>query len=374
MARFCVKCGSRLEPDARFCDECGAPVRTATRAQTAQPARATPCPAPAAAAAVPLDINWRRAGLWSGVGVAVLVVVGGVAAFLAMPPSTPSTTDLGGLVNADKAKVVEATCLGNFAYEKSPVVVGAFDVNTQQWMQVLTQAGIYGPPQAVTNAFLLGGGQQYSHTALGEKKIHDGKLCFADGLTVSTVQFAKPVKIGKQWHTQGSYTYTYRNADTWIQSPEAQRAVPQRFANMPKTAYVSLVKSEHGWQFDNGMAANDGLALANAMRERMDATPEVHGGLFSSIADAVSAMFRSRPALVGKWRDDEGLGDAIEFTHDSAIMNGRPTPVTFETDHKDDKRIYLMRAGARIGTVELIDNDHLEISFGFGTARFHRAG
>ena len=55
-------------------------------------------------------------------------------------------------------------------------------------------------------------------------------------------------------------------------------------------------------------------------------------------------------------------------------MNGRPTPVTFETDHKDDKRIYLMRAGARIGTVELIDNDHLEISFGFGTARFHRAG
>ncbi|MBB5463075.1 zinc-ribbon domain-containing protein [Paraburkholderia sp. Cpub6] len=372
MARFCVKCGSGVGSDARFCDECGAPVRARTPAHAAQPPTAIPRTQLAAA---PIDINWRRVGLLGGVGVAVLLVAGGVAAFFAMPPSTPSAADLGELLNADKTTVANATCLSDFAYEKNTVVVGGFDINTKQLLQVLTEAGIYGPPKPVTNGFLFGGGQQYSHTALGEKKIRDGKLCFADGLTVVTVQFAKPVRIDERWRAQGSYNYTYRHADAWIQTPEAQRAEPERFADLPKSAHIALVKNEYGWQLDNGTPIGSGFGLPNALQNRADNIDASSGdGLFQRITSAVSAMFGSRPRLVGKWRDDQGSGDSIEFTRDGAILGGNGAPVTVETDHADSKRTYLTRAGVRLGTIELIDNDHLQISFGFGTARFHRVG
>lgn len=365
MARFCVKCGSGLDPDARFCDECGAPVRARPAAQATTLAAVT-------TSATPVDINWRKVGLWSGIGAAVLLVAGGVAAFLAMPPSTPSASELTDLLNADKAKVANATCLGNFAYGKNPVVVGGFDTSTLQWLQVLSKAGIYGPPQPVANPFLFGGGQQFSHTPLGEKKIHDGKLCFADGLTVSAVEFTKPVKIGERWHTQGSYGYTYRNADAWIQTPEAQRAEPDRFANLPKTTFVSLVKGDHGWQFDNGMATSDDPGLLNGMQGRVNSSASTGGGFFSKIANAVSGLFAARPAYIGKWRDDDSSGTVVEFTRENAIFDGHSTPVTYEADHQDSKRIHLMRGGIAVATIRLIDNDHIEFSLGFGGARLHR--
>jgi hypothetical protein len=369
MARFCVKCGSGLDPDARFCEECGAPVRARTPAQTAQIAAGLPRPA---AAAVPLDIDWRKAALWSAVGVALLVGVGGVAVFLALPPSTPSASDLGELLNADKTTVADATCLSNFAYGKNPVVVGGFDVQTQQWMQMLSGAGIYGPPQPVANTF-FGGGQQYSHTALGEKKIHGGKLCFADGMTVMAVQFAKPLKTNGLWHTQGTYSYTYRNADAWTQAPEAQRLEPEHFANLPKTASVSLVKGEHGWQLDNAMALNGNAELKNAIQGRTNSNVSASSGLLGKIVGAVSSLFGLKPTLIGTWRSDD-TGETIEFTRDGAITNGHSQPITFEADQQDNERIYLVNAGVRLGTVEFIDHDHLTISYGLGNARFHRVG
>ena len=372
MGRFCVKCGSGLDPDARFCDECGSPVRPRTATTLAVGMQRS---APTGAA-VALDINWRKVGLWSGIGAAVLLVAGGIAAFLAMPPSTPSASDLTGLLNADKSKVADATCLGNFAYGKNPVVVGGFDANTLQWLQVLSRAGIYGPPQPVTNAFMFGGGQQFSHTALGEKKIHDGKLCFADGLTVTAVEFTKPVKAGERWHTQGSYSYTYRNADAWTQTPEAQRAEPNRFANLPKTTYVSLVKGDHGWQFDNGAASNDGLALLNnmqrGMQAQMSSQSHASGGLFSKIADAVSGLFGSRPAYIGKWREENTIGGVIEFTRDSATVEGNTTNVTYEADKRDNKQFFVKHDGATVAVIKVIDNDNLEFSLGFGGARLRR--
>ncbi|NIE64363.1 zinc ribbon domain-containing protein [Burkholderia sp. Ax-1719] len=386
MARFCVKCGSKLDPDARFCDECGAPVQARRAANVASAAHATtaasgtPRPGSAGAAvapaAVPLDINWRKVGLWSGVGVAVLLVAGGVAAFLAMPPSTPSASDLTDLLNADKTKVASATCLSNFPYGKNPVVVGGFDANTLQWLQVLSRAGIYGPPQPVTNAFMFGGGQQFSHTALGEKKIRDGKLCFADGLTVTSVEFTKPVKIGERWHTQGSYGYTYRNADAWTQTPEAQRAEPNSFANLPKTTYVSLVKGDHGWQIDNGTSANDELALLNSlqggMQGRARSESHSHGGLFSKIATAVSGLFGSQPPYVGKWREGNTVSSVIEFTRDSATFEGNTTTVEYVADKQDSKQFYLKHDGANFALVKVIDHDTLEFSLGFGSERLHR--
>jgi hypothetical protein len=370
MARFCVKCGSGLDPDARFCDECGAPVRTRT------PAHAAPLPTntrPPQPAAEPVEISWRKVGLVGVIGMAVLLVGGGVAAFLAMPPTTPSAVDLGELLNADSTMVANATCLSDFAYAKNPVVVSGFDIHTQQWLQVLSKAGIYGAPQPVNNGFLFGGGQQYSHTALGEKKIHDGKLCFADGLTVATVQFDKPVKIDGRWHTQGSYQYTYRNADAWIHTPEAQLAESERFAQLPRSAHIALVRNEHGWQMDNSTPIGSGFGLPDTMNSRADNRDASAGdGLLRKITGAVSAIFGSRPQLAGKWRGDESADDSIEFTRDGAIVDGKGAPVTVETDRADPKRSYLTRGGMRVGTIELIDDDHLQISFGFGTARFHR--
>lgn len=372
MARFCVKCGSGLDADARFCDECGAPVRARVPAQAAQAVQAArvaaSLPRPAAAAAAPIDINWRKVGLWSGVGAAVLVVAGGVAALLTMPPSLPSASELGELLNADKTKLADATCLSNFAYDKNPVVVGGFDFQTQQWMQVLSGAGIYGPPQPVA---VFGGGQQYSHTALGEKKIHGGKLCFADGLTVTAVQLAKPQKTNGHWHTQGSYSYTYRNADAWTRTPDAQRLEPEHFANLPKTVDVALVKGDHGWQLEDVTASNGSAELQNAMQGLMNSGAGASSGLVGKIVDTVTSLFGSKPTLIGDWRSD-ATGEKIEFTRDGAITNGHVQPITFETDPNDNKRIHLMRAGMPLGTVELIDHDHFEISDGFKNTRFHR--
>jgi hypothetical protein len=372
MAKFCVKCRSALDPDARFCDECGEPVRVRTPVGGTVQAAAIAGRMPAAA---PIDINWRKVGSWGGAGAGVLVVAGGVAAFLSMPPSTPSASDIATLLNADPVKVANATCLNNFPYEKNPVVVGGFDINTQQWMQVLSKAGVYGPPQQVTNGFLFGGGQQYSHTAAGEKKIHNGKLCFADGLTVSSVQFSKPVKIDRVWHAQGSYTYAYRNADAWIQTPEAQRAMPDRFADLPKTTFISLVKNEHGWQIDNGVTPGSGLDMQNAMQSPTSGESVSGDGLFSKLNAMLSALFGSRPVLVGKWIDDSGALGTLEFTANSAIMRGQTVPVTYRKDSTDSKRITVMSGeGLPIANIDLIDDDHFYLSLGFGKARFHRIG
>ncbi|VXB57909.1 Zinc ribbon protein [Burkholderia sp. 8Y] len=383
MARFCVKCGSKHDHDARFCDECGTPVQ-ARRAANAAPATTaapgTPRPKPAgptaAPAAVPLDSNWRKVALGGGVGVAVLVVAGGITAFLAMPPSTPSASDLGDLLNADKTKVAGATCLSDFPYGKNPVVVGGFDASTLQWLQVLSKAGIYGPPQPVANAFMFGDGQQFSHTALGEEKIHDGRLCFADGLTVTSVDFTKPVKIGERWHTQGRYGYAYRNADAWTKTPEAQRAEPNSFANLPKTTYISLVKGDHGWQIDNGTSANDEVALLNGLQGGMQGRARSESrsgeGLFSKIASAVSGLFGSRPTYVGRWREGNTINSVIEFTRDSATFGGNTTAIEYVVDKQDNKQFYLKHDGTNFALIKVIDHDTLEFSLGFGSERLRR--
>jgi hypothetical protein len=391
MAKFCVKCRAALDVDAKFCEECGEPVRPPRAAQAA-PATGQPRAVPLAATAVasaPTEINWRKVALWSGVGLGVLVVGGGVAAFLTMPPSVPTAADIETIINANTAKVAEATCLSNFSYDKNPVMVSSFDVNTQQWLAVLSRAGIYSAPQRVTNASMFGGSLQYSHTAEGEKKIHQGKLCFADGLTVASVQFVKPVKVGKQWHTRGTYNYGYRHADAWIQKPDAQRIVPDRFADLPKTSSIALVKGEHGWEIDNGSAYGDaatsnGLnSIVNGLAQRAleraaaegdaDDSAASYHGVFSKLGAMVSGLFGSNPILVGKWRSDNDGYGTLEFTHDSATVQGSAVPVTYEKDSVDNKRIRVKaNDGSTLATIELIDDDQFYISLTFGRARFHR--
>jgi hypothetical protein len=229
MAKFCVKCRAALDADAKFCDECGAPVRAA-RAVSPAAAALTSAPmtqpgmvrtaAGVKAPAPQIAIDWRNVGQWGGGVVAMLVAAGGIAAYLAIPPSSPGTSDVEAIVNANAAKVTEATCLSNFPYDKNPVQVGGFDINTQRWMAVLSRAGIYTPPRQVGNGSIFGGSLEYSHTAEGDKKVHNSKLCYADGLTVSSVQFGKPVKVGKQWHVQGTYSQPFQglfptNLVTW---------------------------------------------------------------------------------------------------------------------------------------------------------------
>ncbi|ASL42214.1 hypothetical protein bAD24_I01900 [Burkholderia sp. AD24] len=401
MAKFCVKCRAALDADAKFCDACGEPVRAPRATHAAQPGQARSgtlpgsMPSPAASstlAAAPIDINWRKVGLWGSVGLGVLVMVGGVSVFLALPPSLPSAVDIETLINANPVKVASATCLNNFDYGKDPVTVSGFDANTQLWMAVLTKAGLYTPPQSLNNNTIFGGGMQYSHTAEGNKRIHNGKLCFADGLSVVSVQLDKPVKLDKQWRAQGTYRYAYRHADGWIQTPEAQRAAPALFADLPKTNSVALVKGEHGWELDNGSAygyATNGDALnsmANSIGSGLgqralganDGTGDEAGarsGLFGKLRAMVSGLFGSSSVLVGKWRADNSQYGTLEFTRDSALLQGAPVPVVYEKDGGDDKRIRVkIKDGTTFATVELIDDDHFYVSFGFGRTRFHRVG
>jgi len=413
MAKFCVKCRAALEADAKFCDACGTPVRAPRAAQRTAPAAplaqsrgAGPAAAAAAAAlaAPPVEINWRKVGLWGGVGVGMLVVVGGIAAFLAMPPAAPGASDVETIVNANPARVADVTCLSNFPYDKNPVQVGGFDTNTQQWLAVLSKAGIYTTPQRVGNGAIFGGSLEYSHTAEGEKKIHNGKLCFADGLTVSSVQFAKPVKLGKQWHVQGTYSYGYRHADAWIQTPEAQRNVSDRFADLPKTTSIALVKGEHGWEADNGSGfgyaaqPEESNAMANGVTqgftqgltqslarrvfqhamagdESADESGESgsHVGILSRLTSMVSGLFGSNSALTGKWQADTNGLPTLELTRDSLLVQGKAVPVTFEKDSGDSKRIHVRtKTGETVADIEIIDGDHFYISQGFGRTRFHR--
>ncbi|SDR55240.1 hypothetical protein SAMN05443245_7636 [Paraburkholderia fungorum] len=401
MAKFCVKCRAALEADAKFCDTCGAPVRAPRAAPVAplvQPHGTGPTAA--ALAAPPLEINWRKVGLWGGTGIGVLVVAGGIAAFLAMPPAAPGASDVETIVNANPVRVADLTCLSNFPYDKNPVQVGSFDTNTQQWLAVLSKANIYTTPQHVGNGAIFGGSLEYSHTADGEKKIHNGKLCFADGLTVTSVQLAKPVKLGKQWHVRGTYSYGYRHADAWIQTPEAQRNVPDRFADLPKTASIALVKGEHGWEADNGSgfgyaAQTDGLnAMANGLSQGLTqslarrvlehamgangsaderAASSNQAGILSQLKSMVSGLFGSNSGLVGKWQADNDSLPIIEFTRDSLLIQGKPIPVTFDKDSGDGKRIHVRtKTGATVADIDIIDGDHFYISQGFGRARFHR--
>ncbi|WGS51731.1 zinc ribbon domain-containing protein [Paraburkholderia sp. D15] len=416
MAKFCVQCRATLDADAKFCDACGTPVRPPRAAQQAVSAQAhatsraqpgmaasagSPAPLPAPGA---VEIDWRKTARWGGAALAGLAIAGGLAFWLTQPPATPTPADIETLLNANPAKVAQATCLSNFDYGKNPVNVGGFDIGTQRWMAVLTQAGLYTPPQRVNDNAIFGGSLQYAHTAEGERKIHDGKLCFAEGLSVASVEFAKPVKLGKQWHTRGVYWYAYRHADAWIQTPAAQGAVPERFADLPRTRSIALVKGEHGWEVDNatgyGYAANGDKPDAADAADPADATDSPAGtlarralqqananaqtddeaagdiGLFARLRSMVSGLFGSNPSLMGKWRDDNDKLGMLEFKPDSALLQGAPVPVSYEKDRADSKRIRVKIAdGSTLATIQLIDDDHLYLSFGFfGKARFHRVG
>jgi hypothetical protein len=393
MAKFYVKCGTTLDADTKFCDTCGEPVRAPGSVQTA-PATARSQAVPSArrpGASQTPEVNWRKLSLWSGASLAALVVLGGVVAVLTMPPATPGAADIETILNANPAQVVQVICLGNFAYEKNPVLVSGFDAGTQQWMAVLSSAGIYTEPQPAANGPVFGGSLQYSHTAEGEKKIHNGKLCFADGLTVVSVQFAKPVKRGKQWRTQGIYRYGYRHADAWTQKPEALRLMPEHFADLPKTGSIALVKGEHGWEPDRGYIAGDaannnalnsivgGLAqraLQRAVQGDTDDEASERPGPFGGLSAAISRWFggfASNTALVGKWRGDNDAYGTFEFTRDSATLQGNAVAVTYEKDKVDDNRIRVKtRSGATLASIVLVDNDHFYIDLPFDRVRFHR--
>jgi hypothetical protein len=222
MAHFCTQCGSRNEEAAAlFCTNCGhrfklaAPSPLTEESVTARPQHS----------ALPSRRLWLIGAAVLGV---LLIAGGGIAYYLRPPAATPEvyTTAIDQYLAAHREAMQDKVCLGNFPYNKNPVVTNTADSQTNHWLGLLVQAGIYDKPEPLLDGFWPK--LRYQMTARGLAAVKGSRLCLAQGLKVASIDhIATPetvagVLAGKaRFHTRLDGKADWVTADIAQQLPGA---------------------------------------------------------------------------------------------------------------------------------------------------------
>lgn len=367
MAKFCTKCGTSAEDnDAQFCQSCGAPLPGGIAPQiTSQPfnaSRLTP--------ALPL----ARIAKITAAAVSSLAVLGGGAWFLTKAPTTPDAAALSAMLNADGKALEKRICIGNFPYDKNPVLVNEYDTATKNWLAVLVRGGIYNQPEAVTSGGWVPQTQyRFTHTPAGLKAVHNGKLCFADGIAIEKVEYSEPQKINDKTYLEAKYTYHYANPAAWINQPEAKEIDAQRFGQSSFVDSVSLGLEDGKWKLMSGQA-EPFSNLKRASAKTQSSSPS--GGFFGWIKNLFSSMGGN--PLIGKWGIDSekmglaglNIGQQFEFTADEMRAGGSIQKVKYEVH--GNEVLVTESSGHNATAFTIIDHDHIALDTGMGKFNLRR--
>lgn len=367
---FCTQCGHKHEDDGRFCEECGAPLKSAVRAQSAAPqpnvqaersaAAHTAAPATASASASGKKIAWI-----AGTGVIVLAITAGIAAF-ALRSEAPSNALFARLVEqsllANPSAYKSHYCTSNFAYDKNPVLVSGLDTGTQRWMAVLTKAGLYSEPEVITQNMGFFSTQQfkYEKTDAGKKATDGRQLCYAEGVTVKSVDsFTPPEKVGAIEVSKATVTLELKNPMGWITQDDAKQAGMDLPVAFQDTKLFML--KERKWALATGTDIRVAQFGIRSQGQNESASAPGSTGFFSSFLKLFGGS--SNP-LIGKWKSSMmGVDVAtFEFDADSMTTNGVKVKVRYEIT---DKTVTVYPQDQGVGLIfQVIDADTMSVNMG----------
>lgn len=356
---FCTQCGHRNPDDGRFCEECGqplagqftvaAPVAPTTRTGDGKPA--------------------KRLLVVAGATLAAVVLVGVGLAYILMPES--ASTD-----NFEKAikKGIEKNpdllrsryCLTNFAYDEDPVYVNPYDRNTQRWLQLLVDAGLYTAPETITtgSGFFNQTRLKYNKTPEAASVIRDKQLCFAEGVALKSVDsFTPPRKVGEQEVSEANVTLTLKNPVAWSQTETARR-LNERFAPVSAASFT-LVLTEGKWELVGD------LPPTNASR-KIERTPPAKAKAEEKGFFAKLFSFGQSNPILGTWATGAmGMELArFEFRPDSMRARGVDIKVRYKIE---DAQVIVYAEGDTNGMVlRIIDKDNLIMGEGLAQVQLVR--
>jgi hypothetical protein len=379
MAKFCTKCGTLAEDnEAQFCQSCGAALPGAKAPQiTSLPVNASR-PAP--------HLPLAKIAKIAAVGVASLAVMGGGIWFLTKAPATPDAFALSTLLNADVKATEQRVCIGNFPYDKDPVFVNGNDTFTKNWLTQLVRAGIYNQPEAQTSGGWFPQTQyKYTRTPAGLKAIHNGKLCFADGIGIDKVEYSEPQKVNDKTHVEAKYTYHYVNPAVWIKQPEVKEIDAQHFGQSSFDESAILALEDGKWKltlwqdkYNPGFSSfgqsesSSGSELASAKLHSSSSS----GGFSAWIKNLFSSMGGN--PLIGTWTLDSekmgiadfNIGQQFEFTADE--MRAGPSVKKVKYEVRGDKVLVTETSAHNATAFTIIDHDHIALETGMGKLNLRR--
>jgi len=375
MAKFCTKCGTSAEDNhAQFCQSCGTPLPGDIEPKIdSQPFSASrPIPA------LPL----ARIAKIAAAGIASLTLLGGGVWFLTKTPAAPDASVLSSLLNADVKATEQRVCLGNFPYDKDPVFVNGNDTSTKKWLTQLVQAGIYNQPETKTSGGWFPQTQyKYTRTPAGLKAVHNGKLCFADGITIDKVEYSEPQKINEKLHVEAKYTYHYANPAAWINQPEVKEIDAQHFGLSSFDDSATLALDDGKWNVASGQAEPGSFDHPGSFSDSRRALAKAHspsssGGFFGWIKNLFSSMGGN--PLIGKWvLDSEKMGMAgfnvgqqFEFTADE--MRAGPSIQKVKYEVRGNEVIVTETNAHNATAFTIIDHDHIALDMGMGKLNLRR--
>lgn len=317
---FCTKCGHKNLDDSGFCEECGHPLK---KGETNQAATS---PSPSVPQSLPSN-GLKKIVIGGAVGLVALIAIA-AGAYLLLSPETASEAVFAKAIESAMAAnphaYADRVCLDNFDYSKDPVDVNPYDGNTQKWLKILVNGGLYTPPETITE----GSGVftttriSYRKTEAGNKATKGTRLCFADGLALAKVTgFTPPQKLGDTFASRATAKFTYRNPMPWIQTAEAKAMVPNRFAQ-DITDTFALVLKNGKWEVAPQVTLTQLAATGKAQPQQHQTS--TGGGFFDNILGFFSG-FGGNPIL-GKWKgpDDHEFSDVnIEFRPDTMRFTSR---------------------------------------------------
>jgi hypothetical protein len=356
---FCTQCGHHNPDKGRFCEECGQPL-------TERPVLvATPQPAGVAHSASRSPS--KRMLIMAGVAVAGVLLVGGGLAYMLMPESASTGTF---------AKVIERAldkqpdllrnryCLGNFAYDKNPIYINAQDRNTRRWLELLVNAGVYAGPETITtgSGFFTRTQLKYEKTPEAANVIRDKQLCFADGVTLKSVDsFTPPQKMGGHEVSKATVTLALKNPAPWSQTDEA-RSMNERFVPESSETFT-LVLREGKWELLTG-----GMPPSGAARTQPKAVAADEPGFFAKLFS-----FGQTNPVLGTWAGSMMGVELVrfEFRPDSMRTSGVDIKVRYKIE---GSKVIVYAEGETAGMVlRVIDKNNLMMGEGLAEVKLVRA-
>jgi RNA polymerase subunit RPABC4/transcription elongation factor Spt4 len=348
---FCKRCGALADDAARFCDACGEPfVKASTKAEIIAPVTHSE---PIAVAKI-IKI--------AGVSMGVLAILAGAAWFFTKADSPPDPSALSTMLDADQTAIDQRVCLDNLPYDKDKISVSGYDNNTKQWLDSLVTAGLYSTPEKVeSGGWYSQISYLYQQTPIGLKAVRNGKLCFANGIVVDTVNYTEPQKINDTSLIKGHYSYHYNMPEKWVSLPALMKLASDKLGKTQFEDDVLLLSAQGKWRIATAVDRQTMRELANidAAKQQISIPVANSGGLLGWFKDLFSGL-GSNP-LIGKWQSQES-GEAVEFTPTDMIEGRRVLPVVFKMQ---DKTVVVSVAGQPPITFVIIDANHVLMDSGF---------
>ena len=393
MAHFCTKCGTPANADARFCENCGAPLAAAPTGPSSDtlPRMAQPAGLVSSAAVRPA-LSRRTLGLIGG-AVAVVVIGGGLLAWMLAPEAASQASFTRAIERhfaANPAARDQLVCFNNLPYKTDPIRAEEYDQRTRGWLNTLVRAGVYSAPRTESSGGFFRQTQYvYQLTDVGRASVRENRLCIASGVHVTSVTgFDQVQKNGERSTAIGAATLEPVQEAPWLSKSSERAAIMQRLAGPGMTGRFPLALVDKKWQVDLTPAtARSGLNGRNGFPRADGSADGPLAGLFGGMQapdtaaakaprspglfDKLSQMFRfGGHPLVGKWTDESGIV-SFEFTADSMVTSGVSIPATFQVKG-DDVFVTPSNGGGQSLIVKMRDADHAALDMGMMSVMLRR--